>query len=109
MTDRSPGIWSELAARQISVPQELVVLGVHGERRRCRVLPVGVVPEVREQGLGRLVYGKAGDVLGHEVLTYRPVDEAAQGLPGVDVGGAEGRGDVIECVCVGLAQPGCVR
>ena len=85
------------------------MLRVHGERRRCRVLPVGVVPEVREQGLGRLVYGKTGDVLGHEVLTDRPVDEAAQGLPGVDVGGAEGRSDVIECVFVGLAQPGCVR
>ena len=47
-------------------------------------------------------------MLGYEVLTYRPVDEAAQGLPGVEVGGAEGRGDVIECVCVGLAQPGLV-
>ena len=55
------------------------------------------------------VYGKTGNVLGHEVLTYRPVDEAAQGLPGVDVGGAEGRGDVIECVCVGLAQLDCAR
>ena len=85
------------------------MLGVHGERRRGRVLPVGVIPEVREQDLDRLVYGKAGDVLGHEVLTYRPVDEAAQGRPGVDVGGAEGRGDVIECVCVGLAQPDSLR
>ncbi len=50
-----------------------------------------------EQGLDRLVYGKTGNVLGHEVLTYRPVDEAAQGLPGVEVGVAEGRRDVIEC------------
>ena len=60
---------------------------------------------MREQSLGRLIYGKTRDVLGHEVLTYRPVDEAAQGLPGVDVGEAEGRSDVIKCVFLGLAQP----
>ena len=87
------------------VPQQLVVLGVHGERCRGRVLPVGVIPKVREQDLDRLVYGKAGDVLGYEVLTYRPVDEPAQGRPGVDIGGAERRGDVIDCVRVGLVQP----
>ena len=52
------------------VPQKLVVLGVHGERCRGRVLPVRVIPEVREQDLNRLVYGKARDVLGYEVLTY---------------------------------------
>ena len=72
------------------VPQELVALRVHGDRRRCRVFPVGVIPQMGKQGLGRLVYGKAGDVLGHEVLTDRPVDEAAQGLAGVDVGRADG-------------------
>ena len=87
------------------VPQKLVVLGVHGDRCRGRVLPVGVIPKVREQDLNRLIYGKAGNVPGHEVLTYRPVDEAAQGRPGVDIGGAEGRGDVIECVRVGAVQP----
>src|SRR5438046_596164 len=43
-------------------------------------------------------------MLGHEVLTYRPVNEAAQGLPGVEVRGAEGRSDVIKCLFVGLTQ-----
>ena len=109
MTERSPGIWSELAARQIKSRNKLVALGVHGERRRGRVLPVGVIPKVREQDLDRLIYGKAGDVPGHEVLTYRPVDEPAQGRPGVDIGAAERRGDVIDCVRVGLAQPDSLR
>jgi len=72
------------------LPHKLVVLGVHGERRRGRVLPVGVVPEVREQDRDRLVYRKAGDMLGDEVLTDRPVDEPVQRSPGVDVGGPRG-------------------
>jgi hypothetical protein len=50
---------------------------------------------VREQGLGRLANGKVGYMLGHEVLTYRPVDEPAQRLAGVEIGGAERCGDVI--------------
>jgi hypothetical protein len=46
------------------LPQKLVVLKMHGERRRGHVLPAGVIPEAREKDLDRLVYGKAGDVLG---------------------------------------------
>jgi hypothetical protein len=59
---------------------------------------------VRKQGLGCLLYGQIGNVLGHEVLTYGPVDEAAQSFPAVNVGRAEGGSDVVECVLVRFGQ-----
>jgi hypothetical protein len=46
------------------IPQKLVVLKMHGERRRGHVLAVEVIPEVREKDLDRFAYRKAGDVLG---------------------------------------------
>ena len=85
-------------------PQNLVTLGVHGERCRRRVFPVGVIPEVREQDLDRVVRGKTSDLIGHKLLSYRPVDEAAQGLPRVNIV-VNGRGDVVQRLCVSITQP----
>src|SRR6266516_3170758 len=86
-------------------PQQLVVLRMHSQGRSRGVLPVTVEPKVRQQGLGRLVYWEADDMFRDQVLTYRPVDEATQGLAGVHVRRADRRSDVIERVLVGLAQP----
>src|ERR1035438_6242362 len=79
---------------------------VHGDRRWCHVLPRGVRPEAGEQGIDSLVHGETGNLFSHEVLADRTVDEAAQALPAVDVGEAEGRSNVIKRIFVKLAQPG---
>ena len=105
MTERSLGSGLTAGAAD-QAPQDLVVLGVHGDRRGSGVLPVGVVPQVREQFLYRLVGREAGDVLGHQMLTDRPVDETAQGLIGIEVGTATGCGDVIDRILPGRAQLG---
>ena len=51
---------------------------------------------MRQQRLGCLLRGEAGNSLGHEILAHRPVDEPARNQPGVIVFAAEGRDDVIK-------------
>src|SRR5208283_1642838 len=108
MTERSPESWSELAAPQIKSRNSWSCWGCMASAAGAAYSQSGSYQRcgsktVTERGL---VDGKAGDVLGYEVLTYRSVDEPAQGCPSVDIGGGERRGDVIDCVCVGLVQPG---
>jgi hypothetical protein len=58
---------------------------------------------MRQQDIGGIVYGETGNMLGHEMLSYRPVNEAAQSLPSVIILTVNRRSNVIKCVCVSCA------
>jgi hypothetical protein len=81
--------------------QDCVAAGVHSYGGRRGILPVAVVPEVRQQGSDCLVHGKcvadlssSGDVLRHQVLAQGTVHKLAGGLIGVEVRQVTGRGNV---------------
>ena len=77
---------------------------MHRYGRGRRILPIGVIPQVREQDIGHLAGRKAGHVFRHEVLTDRSMDEATPGFPGVDVMRTERHGHVIYSVSVSLPK-----